>query len=320
MNGEYNKIYNELIVNKSKSIIIDYNIQSKTYEYKPFSHKVSTTALDDLCELIIDNVVFYAYSENEIVVQSNFGQLNDLRVAAKCAFAKRLPKRINPKSDGTVGEVLLDLIIQVFEPTSQKLVARAKYTEFGKRKYEITGYDALYFTLRDEQLTLWLGQAKAGLEQYCKGDIKKDLNSKFGHDYFVDTAFYIADKSDSKELSHLLNAINKICFEAQKNKWSKDIKIENIYNLLKSKNVKIKIPCLLAYTNDIYSADELKSGIIAAVKNIQKYYDNQHFDISLDLPYEIRFYIFPIKDVSYIKNKLVDLKKEVVWCLITYMS
>ena len=312
MDDEYSRIYDELIRNKSKYVIVDYDPQSKNHIYRPFRHNVTATALNDLYNLIIDNIVFYAYSENEIMTKNEMGMLEDLRAAAMYAFSERLPKRLNPDSDGTVGEVLLDLIIQVFEPKSQKLIARAKLTEVEKRKYEITGYDALYFTLQDEQITLWLGQAKAGTEQYCKKGIKEDLNTKFTLDYFADTAFYIADRSESPELTSLLKQINKVCFEAQKNKWTKTKKIDMLLNLLIKNNVKIRIPCLLAYTSDIYKSDDINREISDAVNKMQKYYDKEHFKVDMGLPYEIRFYIFPIKDVSSLRNRLVKLKKEVV--------
>lgn len=312
MNDEYCRIYNELIKDQCSNIVIDYDLQNKRYIYHPFSHMKSDTALNDLYNLLVDNIVFYAYSEEEIVSKNKIGLLDDLRVAAKYAFSERLPQRINPNSDGTLGEVLLDLLIQVFEPMSQKLIARAKFTEVEKRKYEITGYDALYFSMKDQQVTLWLGQAKAGTEQYCKSGIKEDLNTKFYHEYFANAAFYVADRSDSPELTNLLSAINKVCFEAQKNHWDMNIKIKELYKVLKNNNVKIKIPCLLAYTSDIYKNAELEKQINFMVTKMQKYFDETDFKINLDLPCEIRFYIFPIKDVSYVRKMFINLKKETV--------
>jgi len=45
---------------------------------------------------------------------------------------------------------------------------------------------------------------------------------------------------------------------------------------------------------------------------MQKYFDETDFKINLDLPCEIRFYIFPIKDVSYVRKMFINLKKETV--------
>ena len=104
-------------------------------------------ALDNLSEMIINDMVFYAFTEKEIVkLNDNIQILSDLRSAAKYAYVERLPKRLNSKSDGTMGEVLLDIFIQLSSTNTKKLVARAKHTEMNSRK-EITGYDALYFYL-----------------------------------------------------------------------------------------------------------------------------------------------------------------------------
>jgi len=313
LSPEYQKLYDALISDKAKAVIVEYSCHNKTFAYKPFSHQSNSSALDDLFDLIIDNTVFYAFSESEILdLHTNFGILDDLRSAAKYSFADRLPKRKNADSDGTLGEVLLDLLIQAYEPTSQKLIARAKHTEVGK-KSEITGYDALYFTQYNNQITLWLGQAKAGSQHYCKGDIKKDLNSKFTSSYFSDTAFYIATRTTSQDLLNLVNEINKLCFIAQQQSYSKDKKTTELFKILQYNNVRIKIPCLLAYTNDIYSdSKSLQINTERCVQQICSYFDDDIFSIELLLPYELVFYVFPIKDVPYIRQKITALKKEVV--------
>lgn len=313
MDINYRDLYHSLIVNKLDAVIIEYAHHTQTFTYIPFSHKTSDCALDDLADLVIDNTVFYAFSEKEIIsLQKDIGLLDDLRDAAKYSFAQVLPKRTNPNSDGTIGEVLLDLLIQAYEPEAHKLIARAKYTEMDK-KSEITGYDALYFTMQDGNIKLWLGQAKAGAEKYCKSDIKKDLNTKFTTDYFASTAFYISTRSDSDELSSILTEMNRICLQAQKEKWTKAQKVDNLFAILSNHNVSIKIPCLIAYTKDIYSDPTLlKQRIEECVSQICSYLDTETYSIGLRLPYDIVFYIFPIKDVSYIRNRIVSLKKEVV--------
>lgn len=302
-----------MISDKVNGIIVEYSPYHKTYCYKQFSHMTNDKALEDLYEIIINNTVFYAFSEDEIVsLHAKFGLLDDLHTAAEYSFAERLPKRTNPNSDGTIGEILLDLLIQVYEPNSQKLIARAKHTEMNKRS-EITGYDTLYFTIHDKYITLWLGQAKAGEESYCKSDIKKDLNTKYSAEYFSSTIFYIATRSESDDLLNILNEINKLCYDAQKNKFSKDQKIAGLFEILKSHEVNVKIPCLLAYTKDIYSNPSLlKEEVEKCTKKICNYFDNDKFSFEIPISYEIVFYVFPIKDVSYIRNKITCLKKEVI--------
>ncbi len=153
---EYRKLYEKHIVQNAKIHIVRYNPSKHKYLYKPYSHIVAEDAIDKLSKLIIDNMVFYAFSEEEIVEQNNrFGLLDDLEAAAKYAYEQRLPKRKKADTDGTAGEVLLDILIQVFEPISQKLIARAKYKQQGDNN-EIKGYDVLYFTKSNSEISLWL--------------------------------------------------------------------------------------------------------------------------------------------------------------------
>ena len=222
--------------------------------------------------------------------------LEDLRAAAKYAYIERLPKREKAKSDGTMSEVLLDIIIQLASQNTKKLIARAKHTEI-KNKKEITGYDALYFTKDAEG----------------KRSIIKDLQEKYKREYFADTAFYIADKNEAPELGELLNDINKICLMAQMKKWNGNQKIEKLFEVLKAKQVKIKIPCLITYSQNIYfDKAKLKEYVEHEVKEILDEFDSQIFPIEIETSYEIVFYIIPVEDVDYIRDKIIELKKEAI--------
>lgn len=313
MNKNYRKIYDELITSQLKAVIIDYSPQTHNYIYRGYTHKAEATSMDDVVKLVIDDMIFYAFSETEVLeLHEDLEILDDLREAAKYAYSQRLPKRLNSNTDGTLGEVLLDIFIQAYAPNAEKLVIRAKHTEI-KSKKEITGYDALYFTKDNSDICIWLGQAKAGKKDYCKKSIIDDLNDKFKKDYFADTAFFIADKCDTEELKKMLRQINRICYEAQKNNYSTEKKINELVNYLKCNNVKLKIPCLIAYTKDIYANEEkLKEHIISEVEEIRKKFDDELFSIEVELPYELVFYIFPIKDVNYLRNKIIELKREAI--------
>jgi hypothetical protein len=309
----YKEIYDELIGKKFRAAIISYKPHKGAYEYLGYSHRAEVNALNDIAELIIDDMVFYAFSENEILrLNDDIDLLADLRAAAKYAYVERLPKREKAKSDGTMGEVLLDIFIQLASQNTQKLIARAKHTEINTRK-EITGYDALYFTKDISGISLWLGQAKAGQKSYCKGSIINDLKEKYTKEYFADTAFYIADKNEAPELGELLSEINRICLLAQLNKWNKEEKVKELFQILQDKQVKIRIPCLIAYSQKIYSdRTKLETFIEAEVKGIVAEFDVQKFPIEIGTNYDIVFYIMPIEDVDYIRDKIIDLKKEAI--------
>ena len=313
MDKTYKEIYNELIGEKFRAAIISYKPHRGTYEYLGYSHQAEVNALNDIADLIIDDMVFYAFSENEILrLNDDVDLLVDLRAAAKYAYMERLPKREKAKSDGTMGEVLLDIFIQLASQNTQKLIARAKHTEINSKK-EITGYDALYFTKDTTGISLWLGQAKAGRKGYCKSSIIKDLKEKYTKEYFADTAFYIADKNEAPELGELLNEINRICLRVQLNKWNKEEKVKKLFQVLQDKQVRIKIPCLIAYSQKIYSdKTKLETYIETEIREMVDEVDVLKFPIEIGLDYDIVFYIMPIEDVDYIRDKIIDLKKEAI--------
>lgn len=313
MNKSYKEIYDELIGKKFQMAIIGYSPFKGVYEYRGYSHQADKNALEDIVNLIIDDMVFYAFSEDEILkLNEQMDLLKDLRAAAQYAYVQRLPGRKNDKTDGIMGEVLLDIFIQMASPNTKKLTARAKHTEI-KSKKEITGYDALYFIKENTEISLWLGQAKAGQKKYCKDNIIKDLNAKYTKDYFADTVFYIADRNDAPELEELLCEINKRCLEAQLHKWSKKEKVEKVLDILKTKQVKIKIPCLISYSRDIYSdKKKLKQYVQLEVQEIKKEFDSKTFLVEMGLDYEIIFYIMPVENVDFIRNKIIELKEDAI--------
>ncbi|MBH1940092.1 DUF1837 domain-containing protein [Mobilitalea sibirica] len=308
---DYKTLYDNMICQKTKIVIVKYQASKNNFEYIPFSHHSNKNWLDDMYDLLIDNIVFYAFSEDEILERNKkIGLLNDLKIAAKYACENRLPKRKNPNTDGIVGELLLDLLIQVYEVTCSKMLARTKYNQMGDNS-EIKGYDLLYF-VKDEKgkISMWLGQAKAGAYKYCKEGIRDDLNQKYINKYFADSMFYVADKSDNLDLSYLLDGINNILFEAIDYKYKVDEKEKKLFEYLKKENVSIKIPCLLAYTNDIYKCEsELQMNINECIDSIKKYFDTKVFNIEIDIDYEIIFYVFPIKSVPELREKIMYFKR-----------
>ena len=307
----YKDLYKSHISDKANYIIIKYDPTKNNYQYRPYSHYATPDAIDNLSKLIIDDMVFYAFTEEEIVNYHNqFGLLDDMKKAAKFAYESRIPKRKNPNTDGTPGEVLLDILIQVYEPQSEKLIARAKYKQLGDNS-EIKNYDAMYFTRDKDNIYLWLGQVKSGSCSYCKSDIKDDLNKKYVLDYLAKSMFYIAQRNENNSLTPILNQINKIYFDAIDSNWSQEYKVQKIVELFNDNNIKLMIPCLLAYTADIYSSQsELECRVNSCTEEIVDYFDSLSFDINEKLNYEILYYVFPIQNVQILREKVGSIKKK----------
>lgn len=313
------QLYNKLIIKQTDLLIIDcvgYNKAGK-FNYKYKHHILSQDANKQIAQLLIDNIVFYSYSASEI---ENQGLLNNgLRDAATYALSERLAKRPNLKSDGLVGELMLDILIQAMHPNIEKLFTRAKYKQFADNS-EITGYDAAFFLkTSDHKIELWLGQAKAGGEAYCKKDICKDLNGKFLDKYFCDVVRFMRDRGFNEttdpDLLELLNKINTIIFSSMKLAKLSDRKeyISNgIFDVLNKSNVTVTIPCLLMYNSEVYNdLTKFDKNIVEIYDKIYKFFESKNFNYTTRIPIKIVFIILPTKELNDIKQEISNFKQVV---------
>lgn len=179
---EYKKIYAEEIISKCKGVIFRYSPVKNKYDFLPFSHGVGCDAVEKLAEIMRKNLLFYCYGEEEIVSDYARSKFSSLEQAAKYAFKHRLPDRAHT-NDGLPSEVLLDLLIQITEPMAYKLAVRPIFRQDDNN--EIKGYDLTYFSILNNEVSLWLGQAKMGAKEYCKGSINQDLLEKFKTTYLA---------------------------------------------------------------------------------------------------------------------------------------
>ena len=218
----YRDLYNELIGNKIPAVIIDFKSHNKTFTYLPFSHYSSDTALDDLYDLLIDNTVFYTFSEKELLsLHEDIGLLDDLRDAAKYSFSQFLPKRTNPNTDGTIGEVLLDLLIQGYQPDAQKLIARAKFTEMDK-KSEIVG---------PIDVSFWLGyrfKVKSDSE-FCLRFTGEPYNRDYYPELWQNYGFEVSDIYFSNRIRRINPAdVDKKCVKRFEQSIEKGYEYRNL--------------------------------------------------------------------------------------------
>lgn len=201
---EYDKIFNKEILQKSKGIIFSYSPITDTYTYNSYSHGVSDTAVEDLGELMRHNLFFYAFGEEEVVAYYKKDRFSSMQQAARYSYQQRLPKRADI-NDGLPSEVLLDLLVQIFNPSAYKLAVRTLFRQDDNN--EIKGYDLTYFTKDETGISLWLGQAKLGEKSYCKSSIHKDLLEKFKKEYWQNS--YSLFVTNASELQMMLNQFLK---------------------------------------------------------------------------------------------------------------
>lgn len=301
INNEYKNIYNKEIIQKNKGIIISYPVTDEKYRYVPYSHGISEEAVEKLADLMRKNLFFYAFGEEEIVDYYKKDFFNSMEQGAQYAYQKRSPKRADT-TDGLLGEVLIDLLIQMYNPKAYKLSVRTIFRQDDNT--EIKGYDSTYFSKDEHGISLWLGQAKLGGKDYCKSGINEDLVEKYLNNYLTTQLFFVCDKriaitDDAKCILEMIEKINIKTMNADADKRASEL-----IKLFNDNEISIKIPCLLAYDkSDVYYSEQtLTENIMNEVNSIKGYFDAQIYKFNGFKP-EIVFYIFPIEDVSRLRNK-----------------
>ena len=284
----------------SKGVILTYCPFTDKYLFQPFSHNAEADCIEKLSTLMRQNMIFYCYGEEEIVTHYKKGTFSDLETAAKVAYKSRIPKR-HANSDGLPGEVLLDLLLQLYEKDAYKIAVRPILRQ--DDNIEIKGYDLAYFTLKNEKIILWLGQAKLGKKDYCKNGIHVDLLEKFKKEYLSGQMFFICDKQvgtteESQIITDIINKINVATISEDES-----VRVNTLLDCFTKNNISINIPCLLAYEeSDVYSDEScINQKIKNQLKEMQQYFTKNIYLFEGFNP-QIILYIFPLKDLTKLRN------------------
>lgn len=297
----YNDIFDKEIIQKSKGIIFSYAPLNEKHTYQPYSHNIDGSAVEKLGELMRQNLLFYSYGEDEVEKAYESDKFSSLEQAAKYAYKNRLPHR-DPKQDGLPSEVLLDLLIQIYNPNAYKLAVRTIFRQDDNN--EIKGYDLTYFTKDSTGISLWLGQAKLGEKKYCKDGINKDLIEKYTKNYLAKQLYFVCDKrmavtDDAESILEVIDKLNARTIDADY-----DTRSQALIDLLNELRITIKIPCLLAYDeNNVYNdVSHMYERIQTEVEGIKNHFNGKTYSFSGFSP-EIVFYVFPIGSVTRLRDK-----------------
>lgn len=297
----YKEIFSTEILDKSKGTIFSFSPLADKWTYKPFSHGISADAVEQLAVLMRLNLFFYTYGEEEVVDYYEKDRFSSMEQAAKYAYKSRLPKRAEIQ-DGLPSEALLDLLVQLYNPSAYKLAVRTLFRQDDNN--EIKGYDLTYFTKDDNGISLWLGQAKLGGKDYCKSGINDDLLKKFGLDYLSKQLFFVSDKrvSLTPDAKAILEAIEDVNILSMEN--DEPERARKLLCYFQNNNITIKIPCLLAYGQETVYKDaaQLYNKIMAETEAVRDYFVNHTYLFDGFDP-EIVFYIFPIESIERLRNK-----------------
>lgn len=303
LNQDYNNIFEREIVQPSKGIIFFFSPLNDRHTYQPYSHAISPDAVEKLGELMRHNLLFYSFGEDEVVTYYEKDAFSSLEKAAKYAYQARLPHR-DPKKDGLPGEVLLDLLVQIYNPDAYKLAVRTLFRQDDKN--EIKGYDLTYFTKDSSGISLWLGQAKLGEKAYCKSGIDKDLIEKYVASYLSRQLFFVCDKRKSitDDAKAILEAIEALNIRLITEDADEPARAQQLIDLLNQLGIRIKIPCLLVYEeNGIYQdTTKLYERIMAEAEGMKAFFNSHTYTFDGFSP-EIIFYVFPIESIDRLRDK-----------------
>lgn len=107
---------------------------------------------DELAKLIRDSIFYFALTEKELLDYSTPERVSEITSAAWSRISKA-----NRNSKGDFGEHLLFLLLTHFFPT-EKFVTKVRLRS--NLKDQIKGFDCAHFSIDNEQVSLWLGEAK----------------------------------------------------------------------------------------------------------------------------------------------------------------
>ena len=255
-----------------------------TLDYEDYKYRQ-----DELIRIIRDSIINFALTESEISIMkesNNFGEMSR-KAWSRISKAKKDKK-------GDFGELLLFLMLVVFFPT-QKFVTKVRLRS--SVKDQIKGFDCAHFSVENNDIYLWLGEAKfhstfsnaiAGamesIKEHCAIDYLKDEISILASNLEINNEFEHHDKIDK-----VLNG---------------GVSLDKI---------KIKLPILLTYDCKILKNycdiedEEFKNELEA---EFRKRFDSiEAHNLSIKNNIELIFIILPLESVKDIKDQLDKIEE-----------
>ena len=309
------QIFQELIGERIAPIILQYAPYTDTFLTYPYHHSTELSFESEFVDLIFDSIVFYAYEKDEIEKEYNRGRFSNLRVAARNAYERRVPKT-ERETDGLLGELTLDSFVKCFFSHIQMLYSRVKYLErYPKQEldtkrtgHEIKGHDSMLFSVENNQKYMWVGQVKTGTWDYCLKGIKEDISKSILRNYFSSAMIIMADimratSSVSDELQKIIDDLNDFCLEYPKDMATLYAKVHDYFV---TEGITIRVPCMIIadeaqYSNKAELLDVIKSKCHEAFNGYSYACDG--------LNVEVLLLVFPVRNLEAIRKEFLSLRK-----------
>lgn len=287
------EVYMDRLKHRIEGLIFRFNIDSSSgaWEKHPYTldYEGEKYRQDELVKIIRDAVIHFALTEDEI---SSLKETDDFGEMSRKAWSRISKAKKNQKGD--FGELLLFLMLVAFFP-AQKFVTKVRLRS--SMMDQIKGFDCAHFSVEDDKIYLWLGEAKfhssfsnaisgavESVEEHCKINYLKDEISILASNIEVNSKFKHYDK-----LNKVLNG---------------SITLDKI---------NIKIPVLLTYDCKLLKShcdiedenfiDEMEEEFFKKFTRIEK----QNLKVRKNI--ELVFIILPLESVQDIKNQLEKIEE-----------
>lgn len=236
----------------------------------------------EIASIVKDAMPHFALTEDEF---NEFISTKDLGEANREAWSRISSARKDKKGD--YGELLLYLILEIFFP-AKKFVTKVRLRS--SKKEQIKGFDCAHFTIENDEVYLWLGEAK--FHQSFSTALTDSLNSIIEH----------------CQPKYLKNELSILKSNIEINKAFEDYeKIENIFLGKSLDKIKFKIPILLTYDSSNISKfvdinDKFKETFEKEFRSKFESIENKILD--LESQFELLFLIMPFQSVKEIKDRI----------------
>lgn len=250
---EYRKIFEQKIQNKILNNLIFIQQELTSEKFNCYYHRNSLNASFQIGEALREHLLFCVYSEQEYLDLYKRGRLDNPDKIINHIKLNRLPKRKGPQN-GVYSETLLDMLLMFKNRDIKKTSIRTLHRQRSDNN-EIKGFDSAHMIVEENETILLFGQAKLGARYYCISEIEKDIE-KLDFLYTFEEMMFIADKRESLDLKvqAILSGLNDLFMDISDKSIQDKEKFVNDY--FQRNNIRIVIPCLLAYEkSSIYSDD-----------------------------------------------------------------
>ncbi|MBB6019064.1 hypothetical protein HNR77_000121 [Paenibacillus sp. JGP012] len=281
------------LTKRARNLIFKFDL---THDYLKTEKTAMTLNYEDgkyrqseIVRIIRESVIHFALTKREI---KKYKEDDDFGEMQRKAWERISKAQKNQKGD--FGELLLYIILSVFFP-SEKFVTKVRLRS--STKDQIKGFDCAHFSIEDEDVYLWLGEAK--FHQSFSGAISNAIESIKEH----------------CEIDYLRDEISILSSNIELNdNYPEYEKINDILNSGGTLDkIKIRIPVLLTYdckvlTNhkDIESETFIEE---MTGEFLKKYKKIEDFELSSKPNIEVLFIIMPFESVAFIKTELEKLEE-----------